>query len=111
MRRVILSALALLICVSAVADEQSKAALQRVARYVEALDAYDAKFKVEAGDYKMEGSYAVSGDNYYIALDAAEVYSDVVEEAGCHCKKAEHGNVVVKLEHHHSANEAGEIEC
>ena len=76
MRRVILSALALLICVSAVADEQSKAALQRVARYVEALGAYDAKFKVEAGDYKMEGSYAVSGDNYYIALDAAEVYSD-----------------------------------
>ena len=76
MRRVILSALALLICVSAVADEQSKTALQRVAHYVEALGAYDAKFKVEAGDYTTEGSYAVSGDNYYITLDEAEVYSD-----------------------------------
>ena len=76
MRRVILSALALFVCVSAVADEQSKAALQRVAHYVEALGAYDAKFKVEAGDYKAEGSYAVSGDNYYITLDEAEVYSD-----------------------------------
>ena len=76
MRRVILSALALLVCVSAVADEQSKTALQRVAHYVEALGAYDAKFKVEAGDYKAEGSYAVSGDNYYITLDEAEVYSD-----------------------------------
>ena len=76
MRRVIFSALALLICVSAVADEQSKAALQRVARYVEALGAYDAKFKVAAGDYTTEGSYAVSGDNYYITLDEAEVYSD-----------------------------------
>ena len=76
MRRVILSALALFVCVSAVADEQSKTALQRVARYVEALGAYDAKFKVEAGDYTTEGSYAVSGDNYYITLDEAEVYSD-----------------------------------
>ena len=76
MRRLILSALASLVCVSAVADEQSKVALQRVARYVEALGAYDAKFKVEAGEYEAEGSYAVSGDNYYIALDAAEVYSD-----------------------------------
>lgn len=76
MRRVIFSALALLVCVSAVADEQSKGALQRVARYVEALGAYDAKFKVEAGDYTTEGSYAVSGDNYYITLDGAEVYSD-----------------------------------
>ena len=76
MRRVIFSVLALFVCVSAVADEQSKAALQRVARYVEALGAYDAKFKVEAGDYKTEGSYAVSGDNYYITLDEAEVYSD-----------------------------------
>ena len=76
MRRVILSALALFVCVSAVADEQSKAALQRVARYVEALGTYDAKFKVEAGDYTTEGSYAVSGDNYYITLDEAEVYSD-----------------------------------
>ena len=76
MRRVILSALALLVCVSAVADEQSKTALQRVAHYVEALGAYDAKFKVAAGDYTTEGSYAVSGDNYYITLDAAEVYSD-----------------------------------
>lgn len=76
MRRVILSALALLICVSAVADEQSKTALQRVAHYVEALGAYDAKFKVAAGDYTTEGSYAVSGDNYYITLDEAEVYSD-----------------------------------
>lgn len=76
MRRVILSALALLICVSAVADEQSKTVLQRVAHYVEALGAYDAKFKVAAGDYTTEGSYAVSGDNYYITLDEAEVYSD-----------------------------------
>lgn len=76
MRRVIFPVLALFVCVSAVADEQSKAALQRVARYVEALGAYDAKFKVEAGDYKTEGSYAVSGDNYYITLDEAEVYSD-----------------------------------
>ena len=76
MRRVIFSVLALFVCVSAVADEQSKVALQRVARYVEALGAYDAKFKVEAGDYKTEGSYAVSGDNYYITLDVAEVYSD-----------------------------------
>ena len=76
MRRVIFSALALLVCVSAAADEQSKTVLQRVAHYVEALGAYDAKFKVEAGDYKAEGSYAVSGDNYYITLDEAEVYSD-----------------------------------
>ena len=76
MRRVIFSALALLICVSAVADEQSKTALQRVAHYVETLGAYDAKFKVAAGDYTTEGSYAVSGDNYYITLDEAEVYSD-----------------------------------
>lgn len=76
MCRVIFSALALLICVSAAADEQSKTALQRVAHYVEALGAYDAKFKVAAGDYTTEGSYAVSGDNYYITLDAAEVYSD-----------------------------------
>ena len=76
MRRVIFSALALLVCVSAVADEQSKTALQRVAHYVEALGAYDAKFKVAAGDYTTEGSYAVSGDNYYITLDEAEVYSD-----------------------------------
>lgn len=76
MRRVIFSALALFVCVSAVADEQSKAALQRVAHYVEALGAYDAKFKVAAGDYTTLGSYAVSGDNYYITLDEAEVYSD-----------------------------------
>ena len=76
MLRVIFSALALLICVSAAADEQPKTALQRVAHYVEALGAYDAKFKVAAGDYTTEGSYAVSGDNYYITLDEAEVYSD-----------------------------------
>ena len=76
MRRVILSALALFIGVAAMADEQSKASLQRVARYVEALGAYDAQFKVSAGEYQATGSYAVAGDAYYIKLDAAEVHSD-----------------------------------
>lgn len=76
MRKLILSALVLFISVSAVADEQSKSALQRVASYVKALGAYDAEFKVVAGDYRTQGSYAVEGDSYYIELDAAEVYSD-----------------------------------
>ena len=76
MRKLILSAFVLLMSLSAMADEASKSTLQRVARYVEALGAYDAEFKVKAGDYVVEGEYAVDGDNYYIELDAAEVYSD-----------------------------------
>ena len=76
MRKLILLTLVLTVSLSAVADEQSAAALQRVARYVEALGAYDAQFKVSAGEYQAAGSYAVVGDAYYIKLDAAEVYSD-----------------------------------
>ena len=76
MRKLILSILVLMLSLTAMADEQSKAALQRVARYVEALGAYDAEFKVTAGEYKVSGEYSVAGDSYYIKLDAAEVYSD-----------------------------------
>ncbi len=76
MRKLILSTLVLMLSLSAMADEQSKAALQRVARYVEALGAYDAAFKVSAGEFQASGEYAVAGDSYYIKLDAAEVYSD-----------------------------------
>ena len=59
MRKLILLTLVLMVSLSAVADEQSAAALQRVARYVEALGAYDAQFKVSAGEYQAAGSYAV----------------------------------------------------
>ncbi len=76
MRKLILSILVLMASLTAMADEQSKAALQRVARYVESLGAYDAEFKVTAGEYKASGEYSVAGDSYYIKLDAAEVYSD-----------------------------------
>lgn len=76
MRKLILLALGLMVGVAAVADEQSKSALQRVANYVKAMGAYDAEFKVVAGDYRAEGEYSVAGDAYYIKLDAVEVYSD-----------------------------------
>ncbi len=76
MRKLILSTLVLFLSLTAAADEQSKQTLQRVANYVKALGAYDAEFKVEAGEYKAEGNYSVAGDAYYIELDAAEVYSD-----------------------------------
>ena len=76
MRKLVLLALVLSFALSAAADEKSKSMLQRVAQYIEALGAYDAEFKVVAGDYKATGEYSVAGDAYYIALDAAEVYSD-----------------------------------
>lgn len=76
MRKLVLLALVLSFALSAAADEKSKSMLQRVAQYVEALGAYDAEFKVVAGDYKATGEYSVAGDAYYISLDAAEVYSD-----------------------------------
>ena len=76
MRRVIFSVLALFVCVSAVADEQSKAALQRVARYVKSLGAYEVSYLLTSGEYAAKGYFQVEGDMYYMRVGGAEVYSD-----------------------------------
>lgn len=43
---------------------------------VRALGSYQVHFAVETGDGTVEGSYAVSGDRYYMRMGAAEVYCD-----------------------------------
>lgn len=76
MRKILLAFMAVMIGSVAMADERSEQVLRRVADYVKALGAYEAEFKVRAGEYQTQGRYAVKGDMYHIVVDRAEVYSD-----------------------------------
>lgn len=76
MRKIFLACVAVMVGVTAMADERSEAMLKRVAEYVKALGAYEAEFAVGAGDYSTTGRYVVDGDAYHIVVDRAEVYSD-----------------------------------
>ncbi len=77
MKRSILVLFAFLFATGACrAAADARTVLLRTADYVKKLGNYGATFVLTSGDYVSSGSYAVAGDEYYIKVDNAEVYSD-----------------------------------
>lgn len=60
----------------AAADGQADAILRKLAERISAMGNYTARFEVRAEGNRIEGTYAVSGDKYYMQTDEYEVVCD-----------------------------------
>ena len=76
MRKILMLILALFATMAAMADGGALQVVQRVARYVKSLGAYEVNFLLTSGEYAAKGYFQVDGDMYYMRVGGAEVYSD-----------------------------------
>ena len=76
MRRLMILLGAMLLAWSAVAQESVWQILERMSRYMNSEQGYEAQFEIKAADFQSVGSYRVKGDSYHIDVAGAEVYSD-----------------------------------
>lgn len=76
MRRVMMIISALLVVWVAAAEQNALQVVQRVARYVKSLGAYEVSFVLTSEEYSAKGNFRVDGDAYYMNVGTAEVYSD-----------------------------------
>ena len=76
MRKILMLILALFATIAAVADGGALQVVQRVARYVKSLGAYEVNYLLTSGEYAAKGYFQVDGDMYYMRVGGAEVYSD-----------------------------------
>lgn len=76
MRKILLICVMLLAAGVAMAQNGASDALQQVAKYVKALGRYEVGFALSSGEYSAKGYFRVDGDNYYMSIGTAEVYSD-----------------------------------
>lgn len=57
-------------------QERAAEIVAALAAEFRAMKSYEVGFEVEAGEYRVSGSYAVAGENYCLVLGDAEVYAD-----------------------------------
>lgn len=76
MRKILMLILALFATMAVVADGGALQVVQRVARYVKSLGAYEVSYLLTSGEYAAKGYFQVEGDMYYMRVGGAEVYSD-----------------------------------
>ncbi|MBE6214299.1 MAG: hypothetical protein E7131_06455 [Rikenellaceae bacterium] len=76
MRRFITTICLIMLSWSAAAEEGVWQIMQRVSDYMGPQKGYEVRFAIKAEGYNTEGRYCVKGDNYYIEVADAEVYSD-----------------------------------
>lgn len=61
---------------SAGAQNRAETLLRQATEAVKSLGGYKVSFEVETSDYRADGRYAVSGREYYLAVDGMEVFCD-----------------------------------
>ncbi len=76
MKKIIISALAIMVAFSAVGDARSNSILSKLSSAVKAMSGYAVTFTVTSGDFSSQGEYVVRGDAYRMSLSGQEVYSD-----------------------------------
>ncbi len=76
MRRTLLTIAALILGVSAFADEKSDALLGALQKKVAAWGDYRVEFTVSIDGQSLAGSYEVSGDSYRVVTPDMEIYCD-----------------------------------
>ena len=76
MRKILLICAMVFAAGVAVAQNGASESLMRVAKYVKSLGCYEVSFALSAGEYSAKGYFRVDGDNYYMSVGNAEVYSD-----------------------------------